>query len=210
MLNFVAIDFETANKFPNSALSLACTVVENGAIKDTWYSLIKPPFQTFDPDCTAVHGIQPKEVANAPTFDQLWPDIYETCLKDRIILAHNARFDVGVLRATLDHYKLAWPDNQFADTVKIARKVWPTLVNHKLNTVGTYLGVKFRHHYALDDAETCAKIATAAAKKTHTNSLPELLSVIKVPLEDFIEDNHRARQAKLQEEEAASQQTSLF
>ena len=76
---------------------------------------------------------------------------------------------------------------------------------------GTIAGVPFKIKIdSLLYAETCAKIATAAAKETHTNSLPELLSVIKVPLEDFIEDKHRARQAKLQEEEAASQQTSLF
>ena len=210
MLNFVAIDFETANKFPNSALSLACTIVEDGQIKDTWYSLIKPPFLQFDPDCTAVHGIQPHEVKDAPTFDQLWPEIYEKCLKDRIIIAHNARFDVGVLRATLDHYKIAWPDNHFTDTVKIARKVWPTLVNHKLNTVGGFLGVEFKHHYALDEAETRAKIAMAAAKETNTDSIPELLAAIKVPMEDFIEEKYKARQAKMQQEEAAGEQTSLF
>lgn len=210
MLNFVAIDFETANKFPNSALSLACTIVENGQISDTWYSLIKPPFLSFDPDCTAVHGIQPHEVKDAPTFDQVWPEIYETCLKDRIIIAHNARFDVGVLRATLDHYGLAWPDNQFTDTVKIARKVWPSLVNHKLNTVGGFLGVEFKHHYALDDAETCAKIALAAAQEKGCQSLPELLTAIKVPLENFIEDKYRSRQEALQKDSNEGEQTSLF
>ena len=200
MLDFVAIDFETANKFPNSAISLACTVVENGQIKDTWYSLIKPPLMQFDPECTEVHGIQPSEVKDAKTFDQLWPEIYERCLKNRVIIAHNARFDVGVLRATLDNYNLPWPDQKFACTVKISRKVWPTLVNHRLNTVGGFLGVEFQHHYALDDAETCAKIAIAAAKETGTDSIPELLTKIKVPLEAFIEDKYRARQERLAQE----------
>ena len=71
---------------------------------------------------------------------------------------------------------------------KISRAVWPDLVNHKLNTMAAYLGVEFKHHYALDDAETCAKVAIEAARLKGANSLPELLSKIGVPLEPFIDE----------------------
>lgn len=206
MLDFVAIDFETANKYPNSAISLAAVVVKDGDIVKKGYSLIHPPFMQFDAGCTAIHGIQPKEVADKPTFDKLWPSIYENYLKGRIVLAHNARFDIGVLRSTLSYYHLDWPELTYACTVKISRKVWPDLANHKLNTVGAYLGIEFKHHYALDDAETCARIAIDAAKKEAVDSLPDLLSQIGVKSDAFLTDEQRRKQ----EAKGAGEQLSFF
>ena len=63
MLDFVALDFETANKFKNSACSLAVITVKDGQITKKAYSLIKPPFMSFDDDCIEIHGIQPKDVS---------------------------------------------------------------------------------------------------------------------------------------------------
>ena len=140
MLDFVAIDFETANKFPNSAISLAAVTIENDRLTRKAYSLIKPPFMNFDPECIEIHKIQPDQVLNKMTFDALWPNIYNNHLKNKVIIAHNAKFDIKVLRSTLDHYQLNWPDFKYACTVKIARKVWPKLNNHRLNTLAEFLG----------------------------------------------------------------------
>ena len=54
--------------------------------------------------------------------------------------------------------------------------------------MAAYMGVEFKHHYALDDAETCAKIVLEAAKVKGVNSLPDLLKVTGVPLEPFIDE----------------------
>ena len=59
------------------------------------------------------------------------------------MVAHNAKFDMNVLRATLDYYKIPWPELDYACTVKLSRAVWPDLVNHKLNTMAAYIGVEF-------------------------------------------------------------------
>ena len=71
MLDFVALDFETANKFKNSACSLAVITVRNGQFTKKAYSLIKPPFMSFVDDCIEIHGIQPKVVLNEKTLDEL-------------------------------------------------------------------------------------------------------------------------------------------
>ena len=81
MLNFVALDFETANESKNSAISLAVVTVEDGRITKRGYSLIKPPVMQFNQEFIGIHGIQPEEVLNKPTFDQLWPAIYNNHLK---------------------------------------------------------------------------------------------------------------------------------
>ena len=95
MLDFVALDFETANKFKNSACSLAVITVKDGQITKKAYSLIKPPFMSFDDECIEIHGIQPKDVLHEKTFDQLWNAIYENHLKGNIMVAHNAKFDMA-------------------------------------------------------------------------------------------------------------------
>ncbi|MBS4914068.1 MAG: 3'-5' exonuclease [Veillonella sp.] len=210
MLDFVALDFETANKFPNSACSLAVVTVENGVLTKRGYSLIKPPFMKFDNECIAIHGIQPQEVMNKPTFDKLWPAIYENHLKGKILLAHNAKFDMGVLRATLDHYNIEWPDMYYSCTVKISKRVWPNLENHRLNTMGAYLGYNFRHHYALDDAEVCAQVAIAAAREKNANSIDELLNTIGLKREAFITDEKRKEMQKAVQEAEQGEQVSFF
>ena len=206
MLNFVAIDFETANKYANSACSLAVVTVENGQITKRGYSLIKPPFMQFDEECIAIHEILPKDVMDKPTFDKLWPAIYENHLKRKLVIAHNAKFDIGVLRATLDHYNIEWPELDYTCTVKISKRVWPDLQNHKLNTLAAYLGYEFKHHYALDDAEICAQVAIAAAKKRGVQSMDQLLANIGLAKESFITDDRREKV----KEEASGEQMSFF
>lgn len=206
MLNFVAIDFETANKYANSACSLAVVTVENGQITKRGYSLIKPPFMQFDEKCIAIHEILPKDVMDKPTFDKLWPAIYENHLKGKLVIAHNAKFDIGVLRATLDHYNIEWPELDYTCTVKISKRVWPDLQNHKLNTLAAYLGYEFKHHYALDDAEICAQVAIAAAKKRGVQSMDQLLANIGLAKESFITDDRREKV----KEEASGEQMSFF
>lgn len=205
MLNFVAIDFETANKYKNSACSLAAVTVENGQIVKRAYSLIKPPFMQFDDECIEIHGIYPKDVMEKPTFDELWPRIYENHLKGKLVIAHNAKFDIGVLRATLDYYNIIWPELDYTCTVKISRKVWPNLANHKLNTLGAFLNVKFKHHDALEDALTCAKVAIAAAQEMHVDSMNTLLSSINLEKEQFVTDP-----AKAMPKQPVNEQTSFF
>lgn len=187
MLDFVAIDFETANKFPNSAISLAAVTVADDKLVKKAYSLIKPPFMNFDQECIEVHGIQPNEVLDKKTFDKLWPSIYNNHLKGKIIIAHNANFDIKVLRATIDHYQLNWPDFKYACTVKIARKAWPQLRNHKLNTIAEFLGIKFQHHQALDDALVCAQVAIAAARQLGATSMDDLMDKCNLEYETFIQ-----------------------
>ena len=186
MVDFVAIDFETANKDAASAISLAAVTVENGKITKRAYSLIKPPTDFFEPEFIDIHGITPKMVEDKPTFDVLWPAIYERHLKGKLIIAHNAKFDMGVLKGMLEHYRIEVPSMSYACTVKIARKVWPELVNHKLNTVGNFLGYEFNHHQALDDAQVCAQIAVAAARQEQVASMRELLEKLNLQTETFV------------------------
>lgn len=184
MMNFVAIDFETATSARNSACSVAVVEVKDGVVCDSYYTLIKPPGMKFTPFNITIHGIRPEMVKNERTFPEVWDELAER-LENKLVVAHNAPFDMSVLKYSLLENHLALPRFQHCCTVKIARKVWPQLVNHKLDTVGRYLNYDFHHHHALDDAKACAAIPLQAAKELGAESLPELMHKLGLRIQNF-------------------------
>lgn len=86
MLDFTAIDFETANKYANSACSLAAVTMNDDRCVKEGYTLIRPPFMVFDSGNIQIHGITPDQVAHKPKFDALW-DRIRPHLEGRILVA---------------------------------------------------------------------------------------------------------------------------
>ena len=158
----VAIDFETANETRTSACSIGVAWIENGRVTGTEEHLIRPREPRFNPFNSAIHGIREEDVANAPEFPEVWASLRER-VQGRLILAHNAAFDVSVLRHTLTDYGLDWPACDYLCTVMMARRAWPTLTGHRLNHLADFLGIALHHHHAGSDAEACGRIALAAA-----------------------------------------------
>jgi len=152
--DFVAIDFETATTFYNSACAIGIAAVKNGEIVDQFYSLLKPPMLEFFPENIAIHGITPEMVKNSPTLDDIWMKI-EPYFQESLIIAHNAYFDISVLNKSLSHYRL--PNFKFIDSVAVAANFIPG--SKSLTHCSEYLNINMgQHHNALDDAITCAKI----------------------------------------------------
>jgi DNA polymerase-3 subunit epsilon len=160
-MKYVAIDFETANNDPTSACSVGLAKMEDGELIDSFYSLILPPSRYFSPMNISIHGIYPEDVAEAPEFDLIWPEIL-LFIGDSLLIAHNAPFDMGILRAMLTHYELPIPPLRYTCTVKISRSIWPQFPNHKLTDLSRRFGFDYRAHYALDDAVNCARLFHAA------------------------------------------------
>lgn len=157
-LNFVAIDFETAAPVRASACSLALTIVKNDQITDELYSLINPEME-FNWRNIQVHGIHEQDVADAPTFPELWPAIEQFFTPDQLVIAHNNTFDNSVLKKTLERYDLNRLPYQTLDTVKTSKSFFPNYANHKLDTMCNNLGIELQHHHnALDDSRACANI----------------------------------------------------
>ena len=184
MMNFTAIDFETATASRNSACSVALVEVKEGRIADSYYALIQPPEMQFSSFNIRIHGIHPEDVEDAPDFAGIWPEL-EKRLAGRIVVAHNAQFDMSELRASLGAAGLRPPAFSHCCTVSLARHAWPNLFNHKLDTVGNYLHIQFKHHNALDDARTCAAIPLAAGRELAAESFPELARQLQVPIKPF-------------------------
>ena len=74
-------------------------------------------------------------------------------------MAHNAAFDMGVLSSLFKLYQIETKPLKYIDSLEIARKVYPFLRNHKLNTVCEHLDIELNHHEALSDAKGSCLIA---------------------------------------------------
>jgi DNA polymerase-3 subunit epsilon len=156
-MRYVAIDFETANNEPTSACSVGLAKMQDGKVLDSYYSLINPPSGYFSPMNISIHGIRPEQVQSAPTFEQIWPDLL-LFIGDDLLIAHNAPFDIGILRAMLNHYNLPIPGLRYTCTVRISRKVWPHFPSHKLTELSQRFGFEYQAHHALEDAVNCGLV----------------------------------------------------
>lgn len=177
MLNFVAIDFETANASRDSACALGVVVVKNNKIMDRRYSLLKPKgeFQKF---CTYIHGITEQDVAHAPEFSDIYPALF-SMLNDQIVVAHNASFDMAVLKASCESRHLPLPNIESFCTVDMARKAWPDLPKHKLNVLCDQFGLPLQHHNAIEDATACSLLLIRCAEENRASSIPELRTILR-------------------------------
>lgn len=161
--SFIAIDFETANNYRDSACAIGLVRVENGDIVAREMRLIDPkvPFEWF---CINVHGLTEKDVIDAPLFNEVWEELAPFLEDAEFIVAHNARFDKSVLYKSCDRYNIPHPKHNFTCSIKAAKHCWK-LPSYTLNKVCSHLDIELNHHEALSDATACAEIMIRAHKK---------------------------------------------
>ncbi len=159
MNDFVAIDFETATGYRNSACAVGIVTVKNREIVDEFYSLIQPPGNAYWWRNTQVHKIKPADTLNELRFDGLYPKLKQL-LENKVIVAHNEAFDRNVLAHTMEYYGLDYSELNLADrwecTVKIYRKKGYKPAN--LKACCDRNNIELNHHEALSDAIACAKL----------------------------------------------------
>ena len=175
-MNFIAIDFETANIFRSSICSIGLAIVENGKLVDSQHILVKPIPNHYDSFNTYLHGISDRETKNKKTFKQQWKEL-EKYFNKQTLVAHNASFDCSVLRFTLDSSKLAYPDLDYHCTYRLSQELL-SLRSFRLDDVSRHFKIKLKHHNAESDAIASALIALRLCEKHKANSLEELSTAV--------------------------------
>lgn len=156
-MRYTVFDVETPNYANNRMSAIGIVIMEDDRIVERFYSLVDPQTR-FDPFNIALTGITPEMVADAPSFDVLWPRI-KKYMDDAVLVAHNAQFDMAVLSKCLRDYGIYWRDTAaYICTCKMGRSCLPSLENHKLSTLSDYYGIELDHHQADSDALACARI----------------------------------------------------
>lgn len=165
-LDFTAIDFETANSSMASACSVGLVKVRDGQVVDRIGWFIRPPagHDHFIDWNTRIHGITADMVLDAPTWLEQMPDLLAFTGDDHLV-AHNAGFDMGVIKAACAATGFATPLYSYFCSLQIARTTY-TLDSYKLPSVASAAGfADFPHHDAVADAEACAAIIIHAADR---------------------------------------------
>ncbi|EMY34681.1 DNA polymerase III subunit alpha [Arthrobacter crystallopoietes BAB-32] len=175
-IEFTAIDFETANGFRGSPCSVGLSKVRDGKVVEEASWLMRPPegFDHFDPRNVQIHGITAGMVADQPRFCDVFPEIAGFIGAD-LLVAHNAAFDLGVIRSALEVSELAGPAYDYACTVILSRRSY-SLVSYSLPFVAEAAGVPLQnHHDAVEDARACAGIMIDIARRREASSVAELM-----------------------------------
>lgn len=154
---YIVFDVETPN-FANDRISaIGVTVVEDGAIRAEYDTLVDPQAR-FDRFNMALTGITPDLVAGKPTFPELWRRL-GPLMDGGLLVAHNAPFDLSVLAKCLRDYHITWrPTVPYLCTCQMSRRLLPQLPNHKLDTLCRYLDLELDHHHAGSDSRACGEI----------------------------------------------------
>lgn len=192
-MDFVAIDFETANSKRTSACSLGIVSVKNSQIVEKRSWLIYPqPFE-FNYFNTLVNGFNENQLRNKPRFSDCWEEI-KPYLENQTIVAHNASFDVSVLLNTLDYYNICYPRSKYLCSFKASRMVFSNLLNYSLDTIADSLGISFCHHDALEDAEATAKILIHMISLTGCTCVDDFANNINLRLGTISDSNYSSCQ----------------
>lgn len=174
-LDFTAVDFETANSSMASACSVGLVKVRDGQVVDRIGWFIRPPagHDHFIEWNTRIHGITPEMIVDAPTWVDQMPDLLDFAGDDPLV-AHNAGFDMGVIKAACVATGFTVPTYTYFCSLQIARNTY-TLDSYRLPSVALAAGyADFPHHDAVADAEACAAIIINAAERHGAVDVPEL------------------------------------
>ncbi|MEK4030159.1 PolC-type DNA polymerase III [Pseudobacillus sp. FSL P4-0506] len=151
---YVVFDVETTglSAVYDTIIELAAVKIKDGEIVDRFESFANPhhPLSATTINLT---GITDDLVQNAPEVEEVLKK-FKDWAGDAIFVAHNASFDMGFLDAGYVRYNLGKSSNPVIDTLELARFLYPTLKNHRLNTLAKKFDVELtQHHRAIYDAE---------------------------------------------------------
>ena len=153
---YIVFDVETPNRYNDRMSAIGITVVEDGQIVEEFFTYVNPE-EHFDQFNTDLTGISAETVVDAPTFPELWKQI-EGLMGSGTLVAHNAPFDMGVLKKCLQDYGIPWKNRaQYCCTVQIGRRELPGM-SHSLDSMCGYYGIALDHHKADSDSHAAAEI----------------------------------------------------
>ena len=199
---YVVFDIETTglSVYTCEITEIGAVLVRGGQVVEEFCTYVNPGMP-IPPNIVELTGITDDMVKDAPSPAEAVKDFLAFC-GSRILIAHNAGFDISFIRSVCDKNKLAF-NNPYLDTVALSRYINPELKRHRLDTLADYykLGA-FNHHRASDDARMLAEIFFCMVDKLKVegvrdfNGMAEAMSEGSDPLK--LRPNHMIILAKNQ------------
>ncbi|MEX2104877.1 MAG: PolC-type DNA polymerase III, partial [Bacilli bacterium] len=172
---YVVFDIETTglSVMNNKIIELAGVKIKNGEIIDEFSSFVNP-HEPIPANITVLTHITDDMVNDAPELPGVIQDFITFC-EDAILVAHNAKFDMGFMTQACKKLSFEPINNPVLDTLQLARYLYPSMKNHRLNTLTAKFNVSLdNHHRAVDDAGATARILWNMVKETVERKITNL------------------------------------
>jgi len=176
-VEFVAIDFETANSDLASACEIGLVKVRSGQIIERFESLIRPPADLLrvSPINKKIHRISEEMIAEAKTFDAIQNQVLDF-IGDLPLVAHQAQSDIAILNALATRYGFSIPPNKVFCTLRLSQAMLE-MKSNSLASLAEYFNIEVQDaHRALIDAEVDATLACALLDMSGDKDLDSLFS----------------------------------
>jgi DNA polymerase-3 subunit epsilon len=145
--DFIAFDVETATAQTNSLCQIGFVAAKNNEIIHQESHMVRPPGNAYAVINSCLHGIDSLKTKDQPTFPAIW-ELIKDRFTSSLLVAHNASFDLSVLRGTLRHYGLDVPDFRYDCKYRMS--------GLNLADLCAALQIDLTHHHdALADAQAC-------------------------------------------------------
>ncbi|MBQ9859930.1 MAG: PolC-type DNA polymerase III [Clostridia bacterium] len=175
---YIVFDIETTGLSSKTEriTEIGAVRMVGGEVQDSFNTFVNPGMP-IPAKITELTGITDAMVADAPDESTALDAFYRFCGDCTVLVAHNAPFDTGFIRAAANRCGKAYPFTG-VDTVPLCRSLYQGLKNYKLDTVAEYLKLPpFNHHRACDDAAVLAGIFTHVLKDMQQQDIRSLQQV---------------------------------
>jgi DNA polymerase-3 subunit alpha (Gram-positive type) len=183
-VTFVLYDTETTGLSPRKEriIEIAATKFLGGKVLEEKAWLINPG-RPIPPEAMAIHHITDADVRDKPDFKTVYPE-FEQFIRGAVVMAHNAKFDVGFIREECVRNNLQPPSNLALDTLPMFRTWFPHLKRHDLDTLNTAFQIKQENrHRAQSDTADAVRIFWKGLKQQPDGfTFGELLRAAQRPL----------------------------
>lgn len=158
---FVVVDLETTggSRDQDAITEIGAVKIRGGVVLGELATLVDPG-RAIPTQIVQLTGITTAMVHDAPKIDAVLPAFLEFS-RGAVLVAHNAGFDIGFLRAATERLGLSWPRPQVLCTVKLARRVLTRdeAPSVKLSALAQLFGATTTPtHRALDDARATVDV----------------------------------------------------
>jgi DNA polymerase III epsilon subunit family exonuclease len=158
-VTFVVFDTETTgfSAQQDRIVEIGAVKIRNGEIIEEREWLINPG-RPIPRRATLVHGITGQMVSRKPSFAEVYPEFVEFA-GNAVLVAHNARFDVDMVRAEVERNGLIQMPNVVIDSLKLFRRWYPAAGSYKLSPLAKYVGISGEgFHRGMADSRYAALI----------------------------------------------------
>lgn len=196
-MDFTVIDFETATSKRASACEVAVSVYESNRLVVTKDWLIQPPQNKYDYWNTSIHGIDSSRTEGVRQFNDVWIEVVQY-IENKLVVAHNAPFDMSVIREECKMYGLKLPKFNFICSYSFSKTLLPGLPSYSLDFLCRYLELtELNHHSAADDTMMTGDLFVELLRIAQVDDLDQLQENLGLIAGTMSGDNYQPFRKKL-------------